>query len=81
MLQIVRQLSEQGITIIYVTHYTEEILELFDHCLLLKNGRVYQQGLTEKLFTEENLSDFLECPVRLQQAFGKYYIAVEAKGM
>lgn len=81
MLKIVRHLSGKGITIIYVTHYTEEILDLFDHCLLLKNGRIYRQGMTQELFTEENLSDFLECPVKLQWELGKFYIGVETKGM
>lgn len=51
------------ITMIYVTHYTEEILAIFRHTLMLKNGRQYAQGRTEELFTEERLSDFLDHPV------------------
>lgn len=47
-------------TIIYVTHYLEEIMKPFDHCLLLKHGRVYRQGETEALLSRETLASFLE---------------------
>lgn len=37
-------------TIIYVTHYLEEILDSYDHCLLLRQGTIYKTGNTESLF-------------------------------
>lgn len=79
MLEFVRRLVKREISLIYVTHYTEEILDIFTHCILLKQGSIYQQGKTKNLFTEGNLSTFLECPVTLQQEFGKYYIALNTK--
>ena len=50
-------------TIIYVTHYPEEILPSFDHCLLLRNSAIYRLGSTEELFTSEIMSDFFNYPV------------------
>ncbi|MBQ3205435.1 MAG: ATP-binding cassette domain-containing protein [Peptococcaceae bacterium] len=68
MLSTVQDLAENtDMTIIYVTHYTEEILEIFDKCMLMRNGRILQLGETESLFTESNISDFLEYPVRIEQ--------------
>ncbi|MDO4280490.1 MAG: ATP-binding cassette domain-containing protein [Peptococcaceae bacterium] len=55
--------SNSNLTIIYVTHYTEEIMmDVFAKTLLMKNGLVYQQGLTEEMFTSEVFTDFLELP-------------------
>lgn len=68
-------------TIIYVTHYLEEILPTFEHTLLMKDGRIYQKGDTAELFTDEIFSDFLSYPVTLQcDAAGKLQatLAVDA---
>ena len=56
----IRQLAlEYGLTIIYVTHYTEEIIDIFDHVLLLRKGRVFAQGSAEELLTTGTLQYFL----------------------
>lgn len=77
LLSTLRTLARQtNVTIIYVTHYTEEILDVFEHCLLLRNGRVYAQGLTENLFCEETLANFLEYPVQLLTEHGRRYLTM-----
>ncbi len=55
-----RMALEEEVTTIYVTHYPEEILPSFDHCLLLKNGAVYKQGPTAQLLTSAEMSRFFE---------------------
>ena len=68
VLAMVQDLAEHTeMTIIYVTHYTEEILEVFDHTLMLRNGLLYAQGQTEELFTQKRLSDFLNYPVKTER--------------
>ena len=52
-------------TIIYVTHYVEEIRSVFDQCLLLKNGRQFAQGQTKDIFCNEMLSELLNYPVEV----------------
>ncbi|SDH44110.1 iron complex transport system ATP-binding protein [Aneurinibacillus thermoaerophilus] len=47
-----------GPTMIYVSHHIEEIVPVFQHVLLLKEGQVYGAGRTESLMTSENLSRF-----------------------
>ena len=47
-------------TIIFVTHYLEECLASFEKSLLLKNGKVYGQGMTSNLFAQQNLYKFLD---------------------
>lgn len=55
--------DENSPSLIYVTHHTEEILPIFSHTLLLKDGEVYGAGPTRDLLTEENLSQFFNLPV------------------
>lgn len=75
MLSIVRELAnETGVTIIYVTHYPEEILDVFQNCLLLKHGRIYAKGKTEELMNSKQLSSFLEYPVEVTKLTGKLQI-------
>ena len=75
MLSTVRELAEEtDVTVIYVTHYPEEILDMFENCMLLKNGRVYAKGKTEELMDTEHLSAFLDYPVQVNKLNGKMQI-------
>lgn len=68
LLNTVRDLAENtDVTIIYVTHYTEEILDIFPKCLLLSYGHVYAQGLVSDLFTTDTISRFLGYPIEVQR--------------
>lgn len=60
--------STKNTTIIYVTHYAEEVTAVFDNCLLLKNGRVFAQGKTNVLFQDETISKLLDYPVHIATA-------------
>lgn len=78
MFATVRELAEETeTTLIYVSHYTEEILDIFQYCLLLKNGRVYKQGLTRDCMTSDVLSNFLQHPVNARQERGKTYLEID----
>lgn len=73
------QNKEQAV--IYVTHHVEEIQPIFDHCLLLKNGRIFAARLTEAVFTSEVLSRFLEAPVQLSKPQqGSWQLLLEEGG-
>jgi len=52
-----------SITLIYVTHYMDEIIDLFSHVLLLKDGKVFASGTTDELFTDGHLTKFLNYEV------------------
>ena len=78
LLNTVQKLAEHtDMTIIFVTHYTDEILADFDHCLLLKNGRVYKQGATKELFTTEVITDLLDYPVRVEEDNNRFRLELE----
>ncbi|SHN59694.1 ABC transporter ATP-binding protein [Desulfitobacterium chlororespirans] len=72
LLNTVRDLAENtDIAIVYVTHYTDEIIDVFDRCLLLRNGYCYTQGQTKEIFNTEKLSDFLRYPVKVSEVAGE----------
>lgn len=69
---MIQELSKSdNMTIIYVTHYLEEILTTFDNCLLLKQGTIYKQGKTAQLFSSDVMSDFLNT-----QSGGRMHITI-----
>lgn len=67
MLSTVKDLADHtDMTIIYVTHYVEEILPEFEHCVLMKSGRIYKQGLTRDVFNNQTISALLNHPVDIR---------------
>lgn len=75
MFSVVRELAmNTAITMLYVTHYAEEIQPLFQHSMLLRRGRVYAKGKTDALFQDKPLSEFLEHPVSCNNLNGHYEI-------
>lgn len=67
LLNTVRDIAANtNTTIVYVTHYTEEILDIFQHTLLLKNGRIFAKGKTKDIFQADLMTRFLGYPVQIQ---------------
>ena len=73
--------SAYDTTIIYVTHYPEEILASFDKTLLLRNGAVYKLGLTRELFTSEVMSDFFSYSAQIHYTGERYNFAIPAEAI
>lgn len=75
ILKTVENLAQNtDMTIIYVTHYIEEILSEFDKAMLLKGGRIYKAGSTEVLFTSAEISAFLAHQAEITRHGDKYAI-------
>ena len=78
LLKTIAQVAEQGdTTLIYVTHHVEEVLPCFTHVLLMREGRVFAQGVHEKLLNETTLSKFFNHPIAVQKENGRAWIAVK----
>lgn len=58
-------LKSDAPTMIYVTHHVEEILPVFDHTLLLKNGQVFAAGNTSDMISTQQLFAFFDLPVHV----------------
>lgn len=77
MLQTVKDLAvNKNMTIIYVTHYPEEILPMFDRCVFMKDGMFDQIGTTREIFTEENLRELIHQDVTVDVRNEHYYVSM-----
>lgn len=82
LLATIKELAaERDTTIIYVTHYPEEILPSFDKTLLLRNGATYKIGTTKELFTSEVMSDFFSYPAVIKYSNERYNFSIESEAL
>lgn len=64
MKNTVASLAANGkVSILYVTHYPEEIQPFMNKTLILRNGCVFAQGDTRDVMTEDKLSKLLQEPI------------------
>jgi len=66
LLETVNQLSEDKITVLYVTHHIEEIMPMFTHVALIDNGKLIASGPKADVLTEANLLKAFQVPVALE---------------
>ena len=58
--------GQQHLTLLYVTHYVEEILPCFEHVLLLSEGKIFASGRTEEIIRSEVMSRFFGIAVEVE---------------
>ena len=54
-MQIIRDLRDKGITIIYISHRIDEVLEISDKITILRDGRYVCTYFNDKNLTEDDL--------------------------
>ncbi|MEE0435655.1 MAG: ATP-binding cassette domain-containing protein [Peptococcaceae bacterium] len=80
LFSIIEELSaNKALTIIYVTHYVEELIPLFDKMLILKNGAVFAQGETANLMNNKTMAGLLGYPVQVEKEADGYRMQVATK--
>lgn len=63
-------------TLVLVTHHIEEIIPAISHVLLLKAGKVMDQGAKETVLTSARLSRAFDAKIKLQAIDGRYSLTV-----
>lgn len=76
LVDTMRHLAQQGITLVLVTHHIEEIVPEIERVILLRAGRIFADGERDALLTDEKLSAVFDGPVRVQQENGRYMAVV-----
>jgi iron complex transport system ATP-binding protein len=67
-----RSRRSQEKTLLLVTHHIHEIPPVVERVVLLKQGKILQDGEKRAILTQANLSALFDCPVSLAQANGWY---------
>lgn len=65
LLELLRQVICEGITLVLVTHHLEEVLPETTQAILLREGRVFAQGNPESVLTSENMTALFGLPLRV----------------
>lgn len=78
-LQFLERLGRQKYApaLVLVTHHVEEIMPVFTHGLLLKEGRELVQGELAKVLTSSDLSQTFSARMLLRKANGRYTLSVK----
>lgn len=78
LLQTVERMGRRldGPALIYVTHHPEEIMPVFSHVLLLKQGEVFRAGQTADILTSETMSAFFDTEVEITWRGGRPWLAL-----
>jgi iron complex transport system ATP-binding protein len=63
-------------TLVLVTHHVEEIIPLFTHVLLLRDGKTLAAGHKKQVLTSAHLSAAFAAPVALHQSRSRYRLDV-----
>ena len=70
LLQLMRQLSSSGTTLLLVTHQIDAVIPEIQRCVMLKAGQLVADGPCDQVLTSAQLSALFETPLQLLQANG-----------
>jgi len=71
---VIRQLRDQGCTVIFTTHAPDAVAALADQVVLLKQGRVLASGPTSAVLTADHLSATYDVEIEVVEANGHLLI-------
>ncbi|WP_426250898.1 ABC transporter ATP-binding protein [Paenibacillus pabuli] len=80
MLAEIDRLRKRSITVVYVTHHVEEIVPLFTHVALIRDGRIAAAGPKHEVLTQETIKHTYDVPVDIQWDNGRPWIRVRSGG-
>lgn len=69
--------KKQGVSIIYVTHHTDEIVSLFTKIMILSYGKVFFCGSVEEGLKSRVLSEVFDRDIEVVSMDGRYYTVVK----
>jgi iron complex transport system ATP-binding protein len=78
-LQFTQRLGEKksAPTLILVTHHVEEIMPVFSHVIMFRDGKVLVSGQKRKALNSKNITDAFEMPVKLKTSGGRHRLEVD----
>src|SRR5215475_2554583 len=68
-----RELADEGLGILLVTHHVSEIIPEIDRIVLLRAGRILVDGPKAEVLTSENLSELFGVPVQVARNDGFFH--------
>jgi iron complex transport system ATP-binding protein len=72
--ETMRELAQQSLSILLVTHHVSEIIPEIERVVLLQDGRIIADGPKEKILTSEQLTKLFGARVRLGRQDGYFHL-------
>lgn len=69
----VRTIAREGTTLILITHHVDEIIPEVERVILLREGRVADEGAKRSMLTADRLSDLFNAPIAIEENDGYFY--------
>ncbi|KUP23618.1 MULTISPECIES: ABC transporter ATP-binding protein [Paenibacillus] len=80
MLAEVDKLKQRNVSVVYVTHHVEEIVPLFTHVALIRDGKLAGSGPKEEVLTKEMIMATFDIPVDVEWDGGRPWIKIRPGG-
>ncbi len=80
MLAEIDRLRQRNITVVYVTHHVEEIMPLFTHVALIREGRIAAAGNKHEVLTQDTIMHTYDIPVDIEWDHDRPWIRVRSGG-
>ncbi|WP_151736302.1 ABC transporter ATP-binding protein [Paenibacillus tengchongensis] len=80
MLAEVNRLKQRNVSVVYVTHHVEEIVPLFTHVALIKDGKLAGSGPKAEVLNKEMIRETFDVPVEVEWDGGRPWIKIVAGG-
>lgn len=78
LLDTITEMAEKlSVTLVYVTHHIDEIRPFISHTLLLKDGSVFAQGMTNSIMDEQKLSEFFGRQVHVFKENDSFWLTMK----
>lgn len=71
--EYLRKITNAGIAVVLVTHQLHDIIPEINRVILMKEGKIIQDGKKETILTEDKITDLFSVPVRIHQDYGYYF--------
>ena len=70
--EMLRVLAQQGVAILLITHHIADILPEIDRIVMMREGRIVEDGLKKELLTEEKLGELFGGGIHLSERDGYF---------
>jgi iron complex transport system ATP-binding protein len=70
---MVRKIARSGVNIVLITQTLQDIIPEITRVVLMKNGRILEDGPKEKILTARHIGALFDMRVRISRHDGYYY--------
>jgi len=70
--EMLRGLAQRGVAILLITHHIADILPEIGRIVMMRDGRIVEDGTKDELLTEEKLSGLFGGSIRMMEHDGYF---------